>query len=72
MEKIENQVIEFEGGGVLRLEVLDDGVGLLFQAPHLGEQFRITSMNVVLTPEEAKDIFVWLNKALVVFGGNNV
>jgi len=66
MNKIENQILSFEGGGVLKLEVLDDGVNLVFTSPHFGEQYKIVSMNVVLTQEEAEKISGWLGKVLSV------
>ncbi|MFA5048767.1 MAG: hypothetical protein WC516_07110 [Patescibacteria group bacterium] len=69
MKKIENQVIEFNGGGIIKLEVLENGISLVFQSPHLGEQFRIVSMNVVLNQEEAEKITNWFNNAL---GENDV
>lgn len=64
MNKIESRAIGFDGGGVIKLEVLDKGISLVFQAPHLGEQFRIVSMNVVLNEEEASKICEWLSSAL--------
>lgn len=64
MNKIENKAIEFNGGGVIKLEVLDKGISLVFQAPHLGEQFRIVSMNVVLNENEAAEICKWLKSVL--------
>lgn len=63
---MENQIINFDGGGVIKLEMLEDGINLVFQSPHIGEQFKIVSMNVVLTKEEAKTIANWLSEALNV------
>lgn len=64
MNKVQDQIIEFDGGGVIRLEVLEKGINLIFQAPHFGEQFRIVSMNVILTENEAAKISEWLSSVL--------
>lgn len=61
---MEKEEIEFEGGGVLKLEELNDGINIVFQSPHYGEQFKIVSMNVVLTKEEGLRILAWLSKSL--------
>lgn len=61
---MEKEEIEFEGGGVLKLEALGDGVNIIFQSPHYGEQFKIVSMNVVLTKEESQRILNWFSKNL--------
>lgn len=60
------KTVEFEGGGLLKLEKLDGGINLVFQAkaPQLGELFRVISMNVVLTSKEAEDIVAWINEQI--------
>lgn len=52
--------LEFDGGGFLTLTQTEDGVEILFQAPYMEEQFRITSMNVQLTHEQAAELSEWL------------
>lgn len=59
---MENLVIDFGGGGIMKFEVVEGGVKVMFQAPHTGGELKITSMSVVLTLEECKSIMAWLAK----------
>jgi len=57
---MENISIEFEGGGFLTLTKNDEGFEILFQAPYMEEQFRITSMSAQITQEEAAELAKWI------------
>ena len=61
---MEEKTLAFEGGGILKLTETENGVAVLFQAPHFGEQLSVTSMSVVLTKEEAKEIYNWISSWL--------
>ena len=54
--------LEFEGGGLLLLTETEEGMGMtvLFQAPYMEEQFRITSMNARLTKNQAIELAEWI------------
>ena len=54
------KTLEFDGGGFLTLEEESGGISILFQAPYMEKKFRITSMNVKLTFEQAKELTKWL------------
>ena len=68
---MESKIIEFDGGGSLKLELTEKGIGLIFQAIHSDAQFKITSMNVVLMPEEGKEMVEWLHQAIDFQEGKN-
>lgn len=55
-------VLNFESNGSMILEKVEDGIKILFQATHFGEEIKITSMNVILTPNEGKEILSWLQE----------
>jgi hypothetical protein len=54
---------EFEGGGRLCFELLQDG-GLLvrLQATHPGEGLKVTSTSVIVDPGKVEAIKAWLAK----------
>jgi hypothetical protein len=65
---MQNKSLEFEGGGLLMLTETEEGLTILFQAPYMEDQFRITSMNAQLTKEQAIELAEWILK----LGGTKV
>lgn len=54
---------EFEGGGRLRLEMLEDGELMVrLQAMHPGAGWKVTSTTVVVDSEKVEMIKAWLNQ----------
>jgi hypothetical protein len=54
---------DFEGGGRLRLELLEDGeLQVCLQARHPGEGWKTTSTSVVVDGEKVQMIKAWLNQ----------
>ena len=54
---------DFEGGGRLRLEMLDDGeLQVCLQAKHPGEGWKTTSTTVVVDSGKVEQIKTWLSR----------
>ena len=54
---------EFEGGGRLRLELLEEGELLVhLQARHPGEGWKVTSTTVVIDTEKVEALKTWLGQ----------
>lgn len=67
-EVMESKIIEFDDGSSAKLEMTEKGVVLILQAIHSSVPVKITSMNVLLTKEEIKELADWLIESL---GENN-
>jgi hypothetical protein len=60
MEKL----IEFEDGSYLELIKEGKELQVTLQAKHLGKDFKITSMTVVLNKDEVADLQKWLSEVI--------
>lgn len=56
------KLIEFEDGGLFRIEKQEDGILITIQAKHLGKDFKITSSSAKLNKPEIKEIIKWLQE----------
>ena len=57
------KVFDFGKSSFMKLTVNENGVNVNFQAKHLEDDFKITSINVTLTKEEIIELQEWLLKA---------
>jgi hypothetical protein len=60
MEKL----IEFDDGSYLELIKKNEEIQITLQARHLNENFKITSMSVVLNKDEVIDLQKWLSEVV--------
>jgi hypothetical protein len=59
-----NKKIEFEDGSWLEVVIGDNKMTITLQAKHMGEN-KVTSTNVVLSPEQTIDLVNWIGDELV-------